>query len=478
MLLIGMMMVWFLMAGYLSYQSYCTKMYIQRVKLLRTKVLIDDTKAYLDEMNDTGIIEKIEIKQKVELRPGFLPLCDWRPKACEHLNRTAIALKQWKQRRKKKNNLEKLENKNHKRPFCNDDNVPIRINLRGKHFTSWWGHVVPSMVESVELDCPVLCRAEIGKTSNNFDLVVDTLVPGKKNPSSLSAYWPKMGLLALENGGSGTHQPKSLAKVDMLSTWIRDSDVPINYMYAWQNLCAHLDLEDQHHDPLGDIESCMAPTPKIPDLTEKKIAAAFVSNCGANERKIFMQELFRILEKAGRPVDNWGNCMRTKGLPDIEMKAIPKGKFIRSKARPAPGSGADAQKGIRKIALLETTYKFAFAFENSIRNDYVTEKLLHPILASVIPVVWGAPEACDFTPGGRESCINALDYENPVELANYLLKLDKNPEEYLKYFRWRSDQGGSGPTSQFRQMQKHSFTMLGRNSWVCRMCIELKDEWC
>jgi hypothetical protein len=125
---------------------------------------------------------------------------------------------------------------------------------------------------------------------------------------------------------------------------------------------------------------------------------------------------------------------------------------------------------MRKIALLETRYKFALAFENAIRHDYVTEKALHPLLASVVPVVWGAPQACDFMPGGNASCINALDFASPQALGQYLLELDADDSKYLQYFAWRRDRGGPGPTPAFQQMQGESFTQLGASSWPCRLC--------
>lgn len=36
-------------------------------------------------------------------------------------------------------------------------------------------------------------------------------------------------------------------------------------------------------------------------------------------------------------------------------------------------------------------YKFVIAFENSICNDYITEKLWRPLTIGVVPIYFGAP---------------------------------------------------------------------------------------
>lgn len=376
----------------------------------------------------------------------FPRLCHtWRPMACTHLNETAKAMEVWRKRRRR----EACEVKK------NDESV--RVFLRGKHFRSWWGHVMPSIVESAESTCATRCVIRNTRLED-ADVVVDTMAPGGAVPHPERQLW---ALLALENGGGGTHQLRYLNRTDILITWLRDSDVPINYMYAWQNLCAH--------QPEQDIESCMSPVPTRQELQQKRLAAAFVSNCAARDRTMFMRELFRYLKAAKRPVDSWGRCLHTPTLPDSEMHGISLDN-VRSRARPAPGSGNDAQKGMRKIALLEAQYKFTLAFENTIRHDYVTEKALHPILASSIPVVWGAPKACDFLPGGPASCLNALDFESPQALGERMLELDRDDAAYLAYFDWRRDRGGAGPSPLFQSLQAHSFTQLGPESWPCRLC--------
>ena len=43
---------------------------------------------------------------------------------------------------------------------------------------------------------------------------------------------------------------------------------------------------------------------------------------------------------------------------------------------------------------------FHMAFENTILDGYVTEKLLHALMAGTVPIYWGDPRVCeDFNPG-------------------------------------------------------------------------------
>ncbi|KAJ6707818.1 ALPHA- 13 -FUCOSYLTRANSFERASE [Salix viminalis] len=83
--------------------------------------------------------------------------------------------------------------------------------------------------------------------------------------------------------------------------------------------------------------------------TEKALAVAFISNCGAHN---FRLQALNVLEKFIKIVD--------------------------------------------KVETLKR-YKFSLAFENSNEEDYVTEKFFQSLVAGTIPVVIGAPNIQDFT---------------------------------------------------------------------------------
>ena len=82
-------------------------------------------------------------------------------------------------------------------------------------------------------------------------------------------------------------------------------------------------------------------------------------------------------------------------------------------------------------------YRFTLAFENSISQDYVTEKFFDPLIAGSVPIYLGAPNIADFAPG--DHCfINVADFPGPAQLAEYLRFLGDCPEEYESYLAWKS----------------------------------------
>uniref|UniRef100_A0A915DQN2 Fucosyltransferase n=1 Tax=Ditylenchus dipsaci TaxID=166011 RepID=A0A915DQN2_9BILA len=93
---------------------------------------------------------------------------------------------------------------------------------------------------------------------------------------------------------------------------------------------------------------------------------------------------------------------------------------------------------------------FYLAFENSLCKHYVTEKfwnvkrLTVPVVLSKKPLI-----GLDFP---NNSYIAADDFKGPKELADHLLYLQKNFDQYLKYFEWTKVYKKSGAISPFCQL--------------------------
>ena len=85
--------------------------------------------------------------------------------------------------------------------------------------------------------------------------------------------------------------------------------------------------------------------------------------------------------------------------------------------------------------IIENKYKFYLSFENSLCSDYVTEKLFRKLSLDIVPVVMGGADYNKKAP--PKSFIDVMDFESPGHLAEFLLDLDKNDEEYLSYFWWK-----------------------------------------
>jgi alpha-1,3-fucosyltransferase 10 len=143
------------------------------------------------------------------------------------------------------------------------------------------------------------------------------------------------------------------------------------------------------------------------EKTERAPAVCFQSSPINHSGRIeYLAELSRHLR-----VDSYGQVLRNRAL-----------------------GGADRGRA----TLLETIacYRFTLAFENSIEEDYVTEKFFDPLVAGSVPVYLGAPNVADFAPGDR-CYINVGDYAEPHELARYLNHLCREPHEYEGYLAWK-----------------------------------------
>lgn len=105
------------------------------------------------------------------------------------------------------------------------------------------------------------------------------------------------------------------------------------------------------------------------------------------------------------------------------------------------------------------TFKFYLAFENGLCFDYITEKYWsNSIKHGLVPIVLGSDYDSSIAIPG--SYINALDFQNMEELANYLKYLDKNDTAYNEYFKWK---------------KKYIITEP-EQSWTCLLCGNLYNN--
>ncbi|KAH8394478.1 hypothetical protein KR222_011369, partial [Zaprionus bogoriensis] len=85
--------------------------------------------------------------------------------------------------------------------------------------------------------------------------------------------------------------------------------------------------------------------------------------------------------------------------------------------------------------MLDTDYKFYLAFENSLCEDYVTEKLYAALQRNIVPVVFGGANYTRFLP--PHSYINAERFASVEQLAEHLRHVASDVDEYASYFWWR-----------------------------------------
>ncbi|XP_068242451.1 4-galactosyl-N-acetylglucosaminide 3-alpha-L-fucosyltransferase FUT6-like [Palaemon carinicauda] len=109
------------------------------------------------------------------------------------------------------------------------------------------------------------------------------------------------------------------------------------------------------------------------------------------------------------------------------------------------------------LKLAGEKYLFMFSFENNFCKDYITEKVYNFLHYPIVPVVRGLANYSSFLP--PNSYINANEY-SPKELAEKLLYLQQNPEEYQKYFAWKNHFQPS---------------TIGGERTFCHLCARLYD---
>ena len=171
-----------------------------------------------------------------------------------------------------------------------------------------------------------------------------------------------------------------------------------------------------------------------PLLTGRKGLVAWIaSNCGVfSKRDDYVRELDRYIT-----VDKYGRC----------------GDLV----CPKDWLGHDQNC----LDMVNRNYKFYLAFENSLCEDYVTEKFFKILPLDVIPVVRGSADYLKFVP--HRWFINTKDYKTPKDLAKYLSFLDRHPQEYRKYFKYKE-----------MYDMKGYFGIKDIPSW-CDLCEKLND---
>jgi alpha-1,3-fucosyltransferase 10 len=79
-----------------------------------------------------------------------------------------------------------------------------------------------------------------------------------------------------------------------------------------------------------------------------------------------------------------------------------------------------------------SNYKFVFAMENAICNDYITEELWRTFRIGSVPVFFGPENINDILPTSK-SIINIRDFPTAADLARFLTYLNENDTEYESY---------------------------------------------
>ncbi len=137
--------------------------------------------------------------------------------------------------------------------------------------------------------------------------------------------------------------------------------------------------------------------------TELK-AAWFVSHCATQARR----ERYARMMSNYMDVDIYGKCGRHKCGRENETACY---------------------------LQMEKEYKFYLSFENSLCDDYVTEKFFNILSYDVVPVVYSGADFAAHAP--PHSCINALEFGSVRKLVKHLEMLHEDDAKYAEYFWWK-----------------------------------------
>ena len=67
----------------------------------------------------------------------------------------------------------------------------------------------------------------------------------------------------------------------------------------------------------------------------------------------------------------------------------------------------------------------------------MTEKFYDPLLVGSVPVYLGAPNVAEHAPGAG-SYIDVSEFDGPAALAQHLLRVAADEDEYASHLAWRS----------------------------------------
>ncbi|KAJ8500677.1 hypothetical protein OPV22_011229 [Ensete ventricosum] len=263
----------------------------------------------------------------------------------------------------------------------------------------------PILVHGMQKDwssCPMDCK--FGFSNDKvpdaaFGLPQNPAVAGILRSMESSHYYPENDIDTARRRGYKVVMTTSLS-----------SDVPVGY-FSWAEY---------------DIMTPMQPK------NEEALAAAFISNCGAQN---FRLQALTMLEELGIKIDSYGGCHRNR------------------------------DGNVDKVETLKR-YKFSLAFENSNEEDYVTEKFFQSLVAGTVPVVIGAPNIQDFAPS-PDSILHIKEISDIASVAKSIRYLATNSDAYNHALRWKHE----GPSDSFKAL----LDMAAVHS-SCRLCIHLATK--
>ena len=135
------------------------------------------------------------------------------------------------------------------------------------------------------------------------------------------------------------------------------------------------------------------------------------------------------------------------------------------------------------FADLVDSYKYYLSFENSLCDDYITEKYWKfytdemIFKTNILPIVRGAKRYQYESVANMKSFIFSDDFESPKALAYYLNHLNLNPSLYLEYFKWKIDLYNDLNNAKLEDIvYDNNLIQSNVNAPLCYLCSMLHNE--
>ena len=138
--------------------------------------------------------------------------------------------------------------------------------------------------------------------------------------------------------------------------------------------------------------------------------------------------------------------------------------------------------------IYNTTYRYNLAFENSLCQEYITEKFYENYKYDILQVVRGHTPTERPINVSHEAYISANDFKNAHELGKFLKALSDNPKKYASMLRKKDEYTVVPYTELFRDagcemckrlhsVDKYSSVYKNVNQWMRQKepCYQPKD---
>ncbi|XP_058446379.1 alpha-(1,3)-fucosyltransferase 10 isoform X2 [Malaya genurostris] len=126
-------------------------------------------------------------------------------------------------------------------------------------------------------------------------------------------------------------------------------------------------------------------------------------------RELYVTELGKYIQ-----IDSFGNCLKNKSFPS------------------GIKSNFNNVEDIKHFYDFVSKYQFIIVYQDLACDDYIIEKFWKSLTLGVVPIYFGAPNIRNYLPN-PSSAILIEDFNRPVDLAEFLIKVSNNEELYSSF---------------------------------------------